>query len=303
MIELTFNQSAGGGLKLAQAMQQGQEINSTVLRIGGKGEEGREAGKPRPWTGLTMEGSPKDVEALTLVLDKGDISDLDTDMNSRPKLLDQLFGDYPGVSGEIWTTSKQALTRLQEAKATREAVRIWVCAGNPEELCGLYYVCHLLEDAAVPLSMVGITEEVEKDKGMISYRSVGEIIPEALGGYAAGAKPISPLRRKVYADTWLDLVRENAPLRAVINGSLLGVPEDFYDFALRANMPEGEFKMAWLIGSTLGQIPGVGDRWLFLRVQKMLETGELIRVSGATEDHPYSEVVKRGKPPKAALGR
>lgn len=89
------------------------------------------------------------------------------------------------------------------------------------------------------------------------------------------------------------MVHENAPLRAVVNGSLIGVPKDFYDFALRANMPDGEFKVAQLIGKTLGQISGVGDRWLFLRIQAMLRSGELITVSAVTEDHPYSEVVKR----------
>ncbi|MEA5022589.1 hypothetical protein SDC9_23729 [bioreactor metagenome] len=73
-------------------------------------------------------------------------------------------------------------------------------------------------------------------------------------------KAHQPAAPQSLCNTWLDLVRENAPLRA--------------------HMPEGEFRITWLIGSTLGQISGVVDRWLFLRVQKMLETGELIRVSG-----------------------
>ncbi len=49
-------------------------------------------------------------------------------------------------------------------------------------------------------------------------------------------------------------MRENASLRAVINGSLIGVPNDFYDFALRSNIPDGEFKVAQLIGKTMSQI-------------------------------------------------
>lgn len=71
------------------------------------------------------------------------------------------------------------------------------------------------------------------------------------------------------------------------------MPEDFYDFALRANLPDGEFKVAELIGKTLCQISGVGDRWLFLRLAAMLQSGELIAVAEATEDHPYSGVLKR----------
>ncbi|WP_018212722.1 DUF3658 domain-containing protein [Desulfitobacterium hafniense] len=293
MIELAFNQSSAAGLKIAKSIKQGDRINGAFLFIGGTRQEHREAGKARAWAGITMEGSPKDVEELTLVLDIGDISDLDAGMNVRQKLLEELFEGFPGVPDGIGETNKHALVRLQEVKVTQEPVRIWICAGNPEELCGLYYVCHLLVDALAPLSVVRVPEQIENDDGMFSYRSTGEIVPEAFGAYTVYEEPISELRRRFYANNWLALAHENAPLRAVINGTLMGVPQDFYDFALRANMPEGEFKVARLIGKALGQIPGVGDRWLFLRVQAMLESGELIRVSAATEDHPYSEVVKR----------
>ena len=58
-------------------------------------------------------------------------------------------------------------------------------------------------------------------------------------------------------------------------------------------MPDWEFLVAQLIGKTLSQISGVGDRWLFLRIKAMLQSGELIAVSAATVDHPYSGIVKR----------
>ncbi len=292
MIELAFNESSAGGLKLAKSRKQGDRLSGAAGIFGGTRKEQREARKARNWSGITMGGSPMDVEALTLALDIGDISDMDTGINARQKLLEELFADFPGVPDRIGETNKHALARLQEAKATLEPVRMWICAGNPEELCGLYFVCHLLAAALTHLSVVRVPE-IEKDNGIIRYRHSGEIIPEAFGAYTVYEEPISELKRSVYANTWIGLVRENAPLRAVINGSLRGVPKDFYDFALRANMPDGEFKIAQLIGKTLGQIPGVGDRWLFLRIQAMLGSGELITVSAATEDHPYSEVVKR----------
>ncbi|WP_425804857.1 DUF3658 domain-containing protein [Desulfitobacterium sp. Sab5] len=295
MIELVFGESPVGGLKLAKSMKLGDRISGAVGIFGDTQKEQREARMARNWSGITMGGSPMDVEAVTLALDIGDISDIDTSINARRKLLDELFTDFLGVPDRIAETNKRALARLQEVKATLEPVRMWVCAGNPGELCGLYFVCWLLVDALTPLSVVRVPEQIEKDNGIISYRHTGEIIPEAFGAYTAYEEPINKLRRSVYANTWIGLVHENAPLRAVINGSLIGVPKDFYDFALRANMPDGEFKVAQLIGKTLGQIPGVGDRWLFLRIKAMLRSGELITVSAATEDHPYSEVVKRNK--------
>lgn len=292
MIELAFGESAAGGLKLAKSMKQGENIKGAIAVIGGTGKEQIEAKRSHSWTGITMGGSSRDVEALTLALDMGDISDMDAGMNSRKKLLDELFGDFPGVPDEIWKTNQHALKRLEEAKATLEPVRLWVCTGNPSELSGLYFICCFMADALTPLSVVRVPEQIEKDNSIVSYRSTGEINPEALGAFTQYEEPVSELQRIVYANTWKGLVRENAPLRAVINGSLIGVPEDFYDFALRSNIPEGEFKVAGLIGKTLSKMPGVGDRWLFLRIQAMLQSGELIRVSAAADDHPYSEVVR-----------
>lgn len=293
MIELAFGESPAGALKLAKSMKQGERLNSAIAVIGGTRKEQCEAKKPRIWSGITMGGSSADVEALTLELDIGDISDMDTDMNARKKLLEELFADFTGVPEVIWETNQHTLTRLQEAKATLEPVRMWICVSNPAELCGLYFVCRLMVDAQTPLSVVRVPEQIEKDNRIVSYRSTGEINPEVLGAYTEYEEPISELQRRTYANFWSDLVRENAPLRAVINGRLIGVPKDFYDFALRANMPEGEFKVAQLIGKTLSQISGVGDRWLFLRIKAMLQSGELIEVSATTEDHPYSGVVKR----------
>lgn len=292
MIELAFGESPAGALKQATKIKQGERLNGSISVSGGTRKEQREA-KPRNWSGITMGSSSKDVEALTLALDIGDISDMDTDINSRKKLLDDLFAGFPDVSDEMWKTNQHALTRLQEAKATLEPVRMWTCVSNPEELCGLYFVCHLMVDAQTPLSVVRVPEQIQKDNSIISYGSTGEISPEAFSAFAEYEEPISKLQRRVYANTWSDLVRENAPLRAVINRSLIGVPKDFYDFALRANMPDGEFMVARLIGKTLSQVSCVGDRWLFLRIQAMLQTGELIAVSAATGDHPYSGVVKR----------
>lgn len=265
MLELAFSESAAGSLKMAKSWQQEKE----------------------------QCGSSKDVAALTLALDMGNISDVHTDMSARKRFLDELFADFPDVSAGMWETNQHTLRRLQEVKATLEPVRIWICVSNPAELCGLYWVCRLLVDAQTALSVVRIPEHIQKDNSLISYSSAGEIPPDVIIAFTEYEETISELQRKVYANIWNSLVRENAPLRAVINGRLIGVPNDFYDFALRANIPDGEFMIARLIGKTLGQITGVGDRWLFLRIQAMLETGELIEVSAATGDHPYSGVVKR----------
>ncbi|MEL7603501.1 MAG: DUF3658 domain-containing protein [Bacillota bacterium] len=298
MIELSFSESLGGALKFAKSMKPGQRLNGSVAVIGGTRKEQREARRRRYyWTGAPLNGSSRDVEALTLALDIGDISDcrmgIQSNLNSRKRLLSDLYGDFPGVPEQIWQTNEHAFARIREAGSTQEPIRIWVSPHSPAELCCMYFVCRLIADSPAPLYVVHAPSEIEKGDCVVSYRSTGEIPPEELGNLAVSDEPVSMTMRRYYAGLWDDLVRENAPLRAIVNGVVMGVPAEFYDFALRANFPEGEFHVARLIGNTLIRMPGVSDRWLFLRMQSMLQSGELIEVAAATDDHPYSAIVKR----------
>lgn len=46
------------------------------------------------------------------------------------------------------------------------------------------------------------------------------------------------------------MAQEDSPLRACVNGRIMSVVSDFCDFALRMNMPQGDFVAAELIGKT-----------------------------------------------------
>ena len=292
MIELAFNESLVGALKYAKSMKQGQKITGSVGIIGGSKKDLREARKPHFWTGVTIEGSSRDVEVLTLALDIGNISDIPSD-TVRTKQLSILYGDYPRVPEEIGKTNAHALDRLRETQITREPIRVWICENSPADLCGLYFLCYLTRESDLPLYIVRTPTIVENGDCVISHHSSGEIHPSDLGALSEEAEALSTTMRRFYAGNWCDLVKENAPLRAILNGTLMGVPESFYDFALYAHMPEGEFVMARLIGNTLLHTPGVSDRWLFLRILHMVQTGELAMISPATDDHPYSAILKR----------
>lgn len=293
MIELAFGESPAGALKLAKSMKQGERLSGGAAVFGGTKNEQSEAVKSRNWSGITMDGSPRDVVALTLALDIGDISDMDTDMDKRKKSLDYLFADFPGVSDEMWKTNQYALMRLQEAKISLEPIRMWISTSDPVEMCGTYFVCHFMAESRTPLSIVSIPKLIEKNNRIMCYHSTGEVEAEEFGAFTEYEEAISELQRKVYAGIWCDLIRENAPLRAIVNGRLISVPMDFYDFALLSNLSDEPLKIGQLIGKTLAQIPGVGDRWLFFRIRAMIESGELIELSMGTGDHPYSEIIKR----------
>ena len=100
------------------------------------------------------------------------------------------------------------------------------------------------------------------------YRNWGEIGPEEFAGFLSGERRLSHEEQSMYANAWSCLVEDNSPLRAVINGEMTGVPEDFYDFLIWKRLTGKPVKQARLIGDILGYNPlGVGDWWYAARIQ------------------------------------
>ena len=100
-----------------------------------------------------------------------------------------------------------------------------------------------------------------------------------------------------YALEWRRLQEENAPLRVVLNGQLVSAPEDIYDeFILRElAVRKDEFLEAYLIADVMGKYQlGIGDAWLALRIETMVQKGILEVVKAAPEDGPvYRRMLRK----------
>jgi hypothetical protein len=61
-----------------------------------------------------------------------------------------------------------------------------------------------------------------------------------------------------------------------VNGELVGVPEDFYDFLILREITETPVKEARLIGDILGKYPlQVGDWWYAFRIEQIIREGRI----------------------------
>ena len=120
-----------------------------------------------------------------------------------------------------------------------------------------------------------------------------EVEPELFGRFLSREEPLPPVMLGAMAHRWEVLRQENAPLRAVVNGRVRSVGEDFYDEMIRRHLPEGQTKIANIIGEVLGrEKPGIGDVWLAERIRQMLSTGEL-RMLREDRERFYRSVVER----------
>ena len=242
---------------------------------------------------LAARGSKKKTEmpeimSLPLYLDIGSISDI---AERKPVLarLFEFFSNGKKIAGELYSQCLQGIERI---KREENAARIWVMRDCPDELCGLYYVCSLLEHTGVPVYCVPVPRFMQENGAVICLRGTGEMPPVKLACLAEeDTVRLLPAAVTACAREWNRLKSENAALRTVVNGRITGADENFYDFYLRRNIPEGKFVCALAIGKTLPELAGVSDAWLFLRIMNMIENGELTELARAKKDHPYSGVL------------
>ena len=65
---------------------------------------------------------------------------------------------------------------------------------------------------------------------IISYRNWGEVSAEEFAEFLTYESVLTKEEVRMYAQLWTELTEDNSPLRAMINGKVTGVSEDFYDF-------------------------------------------------------------------------
>lgn len=77
---------------------------------------------------------------------------------------------------------------------------------------------------------------------------------------------------------------------------LRSLPEDAYDVSIRRALAETprEFREGRLIGDILGRCAlGISDGLLAMRIEAMVQSGELAVAREAEADRPYSRVLRR----------
>lgn len=310
MIEIVFSDSACGGLKIAQhygnGKYQGGCIGVCVI-----GSDGREATKREikaaqreaeekarlSWEkAIPMGGNTADIYGFNLALSVGDISENQPGIK-RLQTLEHLYSVYPNDEGnqaaqEMLKKANKDLETLQERVAAGESIRIWY-SNQPDEMCGLYWFLWQLDHWETQGSQVYLVKlpewEVDENGNILRRVSWGEVAAWEWHRYLALQKSAPPEFCKSCASHWMELRKENTPLRVMLNGQLVSAPETIYDdFILREIAEEDEeFQEAMIVGQVLGKYQlGIGDYWVALRIEEMIRAGKLEPVTESAEDSP-----------------
>lgn len=184
--------------------------------------------------------------------------------------------------------------------AAGEGLRLWY-SHQPDDMCGLYWLMAQIMDLCGDNTQVSLVRppewETNDDGNTVQYSGWGEVGPGDWHRFLCYEKTVPPSFCHSCATRWRELQQENAPLRAVLNGQLVSVPENLYDgFIKKEIAAEDEvFREANVIGKVLGKYRlGIGDAWVAHRIEGMIRQGKLEPATRAPKDSPiYHRMLKK----------
>lgn len=295
MLEVVFSDSVKGSLKAAKNFNRNE---NSAVSSGIIGSAPPAAVIEKMFQGQALPGNSKDVIGFNFNLDIGDISG-EVDSETRRNFIFTMFvGFFPSEEDNLkmreqwWETSLKDLHRLKNSAENGETIRLW-WSDAPAEACGFYCINAFLQNYHCNVSSIKLPRYVtDSNNSVRSYSNWGEVMPGEFYRFLTLETEITPAERRAIAMEWQELKRQNAPLRAVVNGKLMSVPEDFYDHLIRAHIPQGEFKLAKLIGTIMNDNRiGVSDWWYAQRIKKMIKAKELEIISNNEFD--YEKILRK----------
>lgn len=277
MIEVLFGESEAGAMKVAKnTIIKGTADGPTAVWIAGKKKP------PKRENCGWIEGTAEEVICLAFLLDIGNIRE-EIDSDYRKHLIYSMYAQEPwGKDGEMDTELMQLcecycneLERLKAYLEEGKTIRVWY-SDAPYSRCGFYHLCTLLQKYQNEITVVKLPECRVCTDFIVSYANWGEVAAEEFAGFLPCEKKLSREEIRMYAMLWGSLQEDNSPLRAVINGKLIGVPEDFYDFLIWKRITQEPIKEARLIGDILGNNQlGIGDWWYARRIDHFIQNGRI----------------------------
>ncbi len=295
MIEVLFGESEAGAMKVAKNYRKPDYDNNATAWFGKKPSKDE---FEKMFDGKAVGGNSSEVICIPFMLDIGDI-----DVSIEGEYRKKLIFDMHTINGmddnntlqdleNSWKRYLNEIERLKNYAIQGETIRLWY-SDSPYSMCGFYYVCSVLREFNCKVFVIKLPQYMQlSDNIMQFYSSWNEIDAGRFYRFLPLEKELSPRELQSFACNWAEFKDEKSTLRAVVNGKLIGVPEDFYDHLIRKEIPDGEFIMARLIGKILGKHPlGVGDFWYAKRINEMIEEGELTVVQ--KEKEIYRQVLKK----------
>lgn len=315
MLEVVFSKSAQGALKVAQHCADdciGSSVGVYYFTDDGnylsneemakEQQKAEEKMRKRQKNAVSLGGNIQDVFCFANDLSVGDISE-DCLSENRLNYIADSYSLFPEECTYYLADLKEAKETLDELirrSNMGEIIRIWY-SEQPYEYCGMCWFISELKKRMKKfprMCAIKLPNRVESENTIVNYMGWGGVSPEEFHKFLPLEKEVTPAFVCAATLKWSEMQKDNATLRAVINGTLQSVPEDFYDSFIRKEIDgmDTEFFEPFLIGNILGKYQlGIGDIWIAQRIEKMIENGILVPMTQPKPgDIIYRRMLRKG---------
>ena len=319
MLEVVFEENAAGSMKVAAGMTKYDGGATGVIVVGGKKLGRRETKRiyreaeereRRNWeNAVVLDISRDDIVCLPILLSVGDIDEEGIGVK-RESVMRRAMSIWSGfgekAEEDFLSKVHDSFTKIISRAREGEQIRIWT--GNlSDDMCGLYWIVELLTSLGLKgsdMTWVKLPMFYEREDGSAAVcERLGEVPLYLWGRLALSGCKLSDAQISVMSSCWKRLKAENFPLRAVMNGKLMSVPETLYDVFIYREIDScnDEFSEADVIGSVLGKYNlGIGDAFIAFRIEQFIRDGLLEPV---TEPEPGDILYRRILRKLPSMGR
>lgn len=219
-------------------------------------------------------GSRKSVAALDLHLDIGDLSE--GVFSERRKAAIDALGNDPWLWGEdlsdeeYWKENIKTLKRIKKHAKNNDNLCVWYSM-DVREMCGFMFIMSELRD--IPCKLTAICLQACPDWLAYTDSSWSQLNPDDIDHFYPYEREITTTGKELYANQWEEICSQPWELRTYLNGSVTGIPLDFFDNLLLSFIPEGEFRMMEVLGEMIASTNGAFqyDYW-HMRLATLLHT-------------------------------
>lgn len=247
-----------------------------------------------------------DVIYLPLMLDIGDISKPILGEYRKNLIYKMLYLEQWGADKKMKTELKalgnkyaKQFRRLNGYLSESEPLRVWY-SDTPYSICGLMWLCSRLRRYKGELWTIKLPHFVVRNEGTPDEYGCfrydwGDVEPDEFEELLPLQRRLSGIEVIMNGVSWDVLETENAPLRAVVNGEVISVPANFYDFLIFKYLDDTPVQEAVLIGRILGENPlGISDLWYARRIDELIAKKRVIIIENSPKK--YERIIAKAKP-------
>ena len=183
---------------------------------------------------------------------------------------------------------RYTLKRLEKFLTDGHDVRLWL-SNTANDRCGLYWFCDFAKNYANTISIV-----MCPGYEYISYLSAAHVqrdwasfnSPDFIAEFAPAAHILNEHEKSAYAREWSMLVKENASLRILIDNTIVGVDDSFFDDIIISFVNSEPQPQNTVMGKMLGKWQGCVDvAFISRRIEHLIAVGKIKVCEEKVDEH------------------